>query len=769
MTAAGRAHRVRARRGAAAVAAALLAVACTRTVAERPGGGTSVDLTEERTRLVDVRGRLGVRLHERIQAAAPAEVGLTYADLATGATVQLGGGTSMHAASTMKVPVLYELARQSDAGRLSLDAPIGVKNTFTSIADGSTYTLTPEDDSENDLYELVGTELPARELARRMIVRSSNLATNILIERLGADNVQRTMAGLGAEDMRVLRGVEDIPAYRRGMNNTATAASFARVLTAIARCEGLRPTTCDEVVDILKGQEFDSMIPAGLPPGTPVAHKTGWITGIHHDGGIVYPPGREPYVLVVLTRGIEGEDESARLVADLSRIVWEHATRGAAAAAGGGGARGARAPSSSERAGTPGVPRPPGTDPEALARLHDAHRVPAISEREFTHEELWAAMDSILEATDAFTKEELGRSAEGRPIYLLSWGEGSMEPLLWSQMHGDESTATMALLDIVHFLATEPEHPLARTLRENVTLHLIPMLNPDGAERFQRRNALGIDINRDARHLATPEGRALKAAQERLRPDFGFNLHDQSPRTRVGPSDFGAAIALLAPPYDDPGSVNASRLAALRLASHIRMAMEPLVPGHIARYDDSFNPRAFGDLMQQWGVSTVLVESGGWEGDPEKQHLRKTNFVGLLSALEGIATGAYAQADPAWYAMLPQNGRRVNDLLLVGGTLVPPGLPAYRADIEITWEEPGVPGAGRISDIGDLDGIAETTDTLDLTGLFLHPDTSALRPDDEGRIMASGRPASFVVRRGAEPTSAMVWVIEEGVARRPED
>ncbi len=177
-------------------------------------------------------------------------------------------------------------------------------------------------------------------------------------------------------------------------------------------------------------------------------------------------------------------------------------------------------------------------------------------------------------------------------------------------------------------------------------MHMIPMLNPDGAQRFQRRNAQGIDVNRDARRLQTPEGRLLKAVNDQVQPDFGFNLHDQSAAVRVRGTDLGVAIALLAPAFNEARDVDAKRRRAMQVATLLIEAMEPLVGAHIAKYDDTFNPRAFGDLMGAWGASTVLIESGAWEDDPQKQHLRKTNFVGILTALDAIATGRYVEYDP---------------------------------------------------------------------------------------------------------------------------
>jgi hypothetical protein len=270
---------------------------------------------------------------------------------------------------------------------------------------------------------------------------------------------------------------------------------------------------------------------------------------------------------------------------------------------------------------------------------------------------------------------------------------------------------------------------------------MIPMLNPDGAERFRRRNAQGIDVNRDARRLQTPEGRILKAETDELRPDFGFNLHDQNPATRVGESDRGAAIALLAPAFNEARDVDDKRRRAMQVASVLVASMRPLVTDHIAQYDDTFNPRAFGDLVGAWGASTVLIESGGWAEDPQKQHLRATNFVGILSALDAIATGRYAEFDPGVYQSLPFNGRRVPDLLIAGGTLAVPGLPTLRADILVNYERPLMKSEGIIADIGDL-GDAEAQDTLDVSGLYLIAQRGAL--DGEGGIN-TGQPADFIV------------------------
>lgn len=295
------------------------------------GCSTAGEHARDYGQLDERRDRLAERLQARIaetRAAIPDSVddfvvALDLLDTETSRRLSIEENVPLHAASTMKVPVLFELFRQADAGERSLEDSIPIVNRFRSILDGSEYSLTPEDDSDSTLYARIGGHATYRELARLMIVRSSNLATNILIERVDARRVRDTLTRLNAQGMRVLRGVEDIPAYRAGLNNTTTAFGFSRVLEAIARCELLRTRSCEQIADILADQEFDEGIPAGVPAGTRVANKTGWITAIHHDGAIVYPPARAPYVLVVLTRGIEDSAIAHELIADLSRIVWE--------------------------------------------------------------------------------------------------------------------------------------------------------------------------------------------------------------------------------------------------------------------------------------------------------------------------------------------------------------------------------------------------------------------------------------------------------------
>jgi hypothetical protein len=411
---------------------------------------------------------------------------------------------------------------------------------------------------------------------------------------------------------------------------------------------------------------------------------------------------------------------------------------------------------------TPPSPTPAGTSTATLEALYPEVRVEGLDDRRFTQDVYWGVVGPVVEGSDAFRVEVVGKSGEGRPLRTITFGQGPVSVFLWSQMHGDESTATMALADLYHFVATQPNHPLVRTIMEGATVHTLPMLNPDGAERFQRRNAQGIDVNRDARSLTTPEGKVLKAVRDAVDPDFGFNLHDQGIGTRVGRTDRGAAIALLSPAFDASREINQDRQNAMEVMGVMIQAMDPMVGGHITKYDDTFNARAFGDLITQWGTGTILVESGGWADDPQKQYLRKVNFVGLLAALESIATGSYRGVGVDLYAGLPGNGRRIGDLLVRGGTIVIPGLPDFNADFMVSYDQPLLREGGRISEIGDL-GDTEAMDTLSVEGLFIHPMDQALEREGGGVQIAPGLPAHFRVTRNRDG-SGEVMVFRGGPA-----
>jgi beta-lactamase class A len=269
-------------------------------------------------------------LERRIAAQAGAEVALWYEDLATGDTLGISDTITFHAASTMKVPVMMYLFRRADRGELDLDDRITLTNRFASIVDGSPYALSPADDSDGALYSRIGAPISLRELNERMIVRSSNLATNVLIGQLDPTRVTSFARTLGGEGVEVRRGVEDGLAYQAGHNNVTTARGLGKLLAALERGDAASAWATVAMRNILLRQEFNEEIPAGLPPGTRVAHKTGWITATTHDAAIVYPPDRAPFVLVILTRAIPERAAAQRLMADLARIVWDYATRSSA-------------------------------------------------------------------------------------------------------------------------------------------------------------------------------------------------------------------------------------------------------------------------------------------------------------------------------------------------------------------------------------------------------------------------------------------------------
>ena len=270
---------------------------------------------------------LRITVEQRVAAVPGAQVAVWLHDLATGDTLAMNAGVSFHAASTMKVPVMIELYRRADARELQLDSTLVLRNQFTSIVDGSPFALNAGDDSDSLMYTKVGHTVTLRELNEHMITRSSNLATNAVIELLDPKRVNATAHALGATTMQVRRGVEDTKAFNAGLNNTTSAHDLGVLMAALAQDRAASKASCKAMREILLRQEFNDEIPAGLPKGTPVAHKTGWITATTHDAAIIYPPGRTPYVLVILTGAIPERATAQRLMADISRDVWAVMTR----------------------------------------------------------------------------------------------------------------------------------------------------------------------------------------------------------------------------------------------------------------------------------------------------------------------------------------------------------------------------------------------------------------------------------------------------------
>jgi len=325
----------------------------------------------------------------------------------------------------------------------------------------------------------------------------------------------------------------------------------------------------------------------------------------------------------------------------------------------------------------------------------------------------------------AYEIRQVGQSFEGRPIYYIKAGNGPRKILLWSQMHGDEATATMAIYDILNFL--EGKHDgfddARKLILTETSLYFVPMLNPDGAERFQRRSAQNIDINRDALHLQAPESRILKELQQTLEPEFGFNLHDKNPRYSVGNTSRLATISFLATAYDPDKNVNAVREKAIQVITGMNRMLQKYIPDQVGKWNEDHEPRAFGDNIQKWGTTLILIESGGYVGDPEKQYIRKLNFMSILSGLYAIAENSYVQEGREEYYALAENSRYIYDLLIKNVTVIQDGK-TFQADFGIDRSEVSYENASKffyhskIEEYGDL-SIFFGSEEFDATGYTL--------------------------------------------------
>jgi hypothetical protein len=405
--------------------------------------------------------------------------------------------------------------------------------------------------------------------------------------------------------------------------------------------------------------------------------------------------------------------------------------------------------------------------PQELARIWDEEHVSPPLPPLLEHAEVERRLRAVAEASpNTFVLERVGSSLEGRSINLISTGTGPFRVLLWSQMHGDEPTATAALFDVFEYFQRHREDPAVRRILSSLTLYFVPMLNPDGAERYQRRNAQGIDVNRDALSLQTPEGQVLKAVRDRFNPRVGFNLHNQGWNTSVGDPPKPATISLLSVAYDKDRSENAGRKLTKKLCAVIRDAIEPFASGQIGRYDDEFEVRAFGDNLTLWGTPVVLIETGPFSAEPDAALVR-LNFVAIVSALDALATGNVNKADAKRYESLPMNESRLFYVLVTNATILTgSGVPAFTGDIGISGNRRVRVVDGRrqivmqssINDLGDLRTYGAIR-VVDGQGLVAAPlwdaslqegqevDLPDWKTTPSARLIATGQPGEIVLMR----------------------
>jgi hypothetical protein len=350
--------------------------------------------------------------------------------------------------------------------------------------------------------------------------------------------------------------------------------------------------------------------------------------------------------------------------------------------------------------------------PKTLSEFWEKEKISRISPSNVRHRDLKVYLDEL--RAMGLKIDEVGRSYADREIYQIEWGTGSKRIFMWSQMHGDEPTATSALVDMFAFLQRNKDLPWVKKLSESMTIRGVPMLNPDGTEFFQRRNLQGIDINRDAVGLKTPEGRLLKKLRDDWKPEIGFNLHNQGQLTTAGNSPRQAAISLLAVLGDPKGVSTPGFERNKRLISAMTLAVNEFIPGYVGRYDDTYNDLAFGDKFSAWGTPVILVEAGGLHGQDEF-YLVMLNFVMYLTALEVIADDSHTKYDPEIYLSLPLNasGRLMNFIFRNANIVTSSSnTPSTIADIGINFERRRAEFTAPtiIREVGDLkrrDGLTE--------------------------------------------------------------
>ena len=365
--------------------------------------------------------------------------------------------------------------------------------------------------------------------------------------------------------------------------------------------------------------------------------------------------------------------------------------------------------------------------PESLAADWEASHISRIFPSDVRPPDLRSSLGKLTAL--GVPVKEVGRSYNNVPIYQVEWGRGPLKVFLWSQMHGDEPTATSALVDMFAFLQKNRELQWVKKIQNSMTVRAVPMLNPDGADMFVRPNQQGIDINRDALDLRTPEARLLKQLRDDWGPAIGFNLHNQRSLTTVDGTTNQATISLLVVLGDAAKTMNQGHERNQRLVSAIAAALQRFIPGHIARYGDEWTPTAFGDNFSAWGTPTILIETGALHGKDE-MFLVKLNYVAFFTALNALASGSEKTADPGIYLSLPENGSgRLYNFVFRRASFPPAaGLPGRTADIAVITERRRASFAAPnfIRAIGDLSSV-RGLDEYDASGYIVVQRLGSLR------------------------------------------
>jgi hypothetical protein len=337
---------------------------------------------------------------------------------------------------------------------------------------------------------------------------------------------------------------------------------------------------------------------------------------------------------------------------------------------------------------------------DKILKSYHTFKEPSLNDRFFKHLNLMRILDGH---SDDFHMELAGYSLEGREIRLLKAGTGPCKVFLWSQMHGDETTGTMALMDLMNFIEQQLDSSINQQILSACTLYILPMVNPDGAQRFTRRNAQQLDINRDYLRAASSEAKILKAVHEKIKPDFGFNLHDQSDLWGIKNTPNPAALSFLAPAFDEACNLNENRTRAMQVIACIKDSLQDILPEKIGLFDDTFEPRAFGDNFQKAGTSTILIEGGSIIGDREVQEVRKLVFAAILAGLQAIASASYLQNTIDNYLSIPKNTKSLFHIMICNVLYC-----GIRTSIGINYKPLSATGGNSveylysIEDIGDL-------------------------------------------------------------------